>query len=122
MNDLSKCKLFVQNEDIKLKKVIPEEENTVNEEDAFKEEKDDVFVQEKLATKSKKSLAYKRSFFVRMVSDPKLYNPKIVPTKSCDVASLEDLAGKGSSTSSQHNIDIEGVKIYDEIQPPSPTM
>lgn len=26
---------------------------------------------------NKKDLAYKRSFFVRMVSDPKLYNPKI---------------------------------------------
>lgn len=27
--------------------------------------------------KRKENLAYKRSFFVRMVSDPKLYNPKI---------------------------------------------
>ena len=28
--------------------------------------------------KSSETLEYKRSFFVRMVSDPKLYNPKIV--------------------------------------------
>ena len=94
----------------------------VNDDDAFKEEKEDVF-KEKLEAKSKKSLAYKRSFFVRMVSDPKLYNPKIVPTKSCEVASLEDQNMKGSSSiGGQHNIDIEGVKIYDDIQPPSPTM
>lgn len=30
----------------------------------------------------KARLAYKRSFFVRMVSDPKIYNPKIVKIKS----------------------------------------
>jgi hypothetical protein len=58
-----------------------------------------------------------------MVSDPKLYNPKIVPTKSVDVSavSLDEQATKGS-TSSNHHINIEGVKIYDDIQPPSPTM
>ena len=28
--------------------------------------------------KSSETLEHKRSFFVRMVSDPKLYNPKIV--------------------------------------------
>ena len=28
--------------------------------------------------KSSETLQHKRSFFVRMVSDPKLYNPKIV--------------------------------------------
>ena len=31
-----------------------------------------------LLDKKRHSLRYKRSFFVRMVSDPKLYNPKIV--------------------------------------------
>lgn len=36
---------------------------------------DEVYV---LDRKKKMSLRYKRSFFVRMVSDPKLYNPKIV--------------------------------------------
>ena len=115
--------LTFKKEDTMLTKVTREDVSPVNEEDAFKEEKDDVFVQEKLEAKSKKSLAYKRSFFVRMVSDPKLYNPKIVPTKSCDVASLEDQHTKGSSAGvGQHNINIEGVKIYDDIQPPSPTM
>merc|ERR1719471_694588 len=34
--------------------------------------------------KKKQTLAYKRSFFVRMVSDPKIYNPKIVKIKSAD--------------------------------------
>ncbi|XP_037075269.1 tyrosine decarboxylase-like isoform X2 [Pollicipes pollicipes] len=33
-----------------------------------------------LAKKSRDALKHKRSFFVRMVSDPKLYNPKIVKT------------------------------------------
>jgi len=33
-----------------------------------------------LAKKGRDALKYKRSFFVRMVSDPKLYNPKIVKT------------------------------------------
>ncbi|OQR76186.1 aromatic-L-amino-acid decarboxylase-like [Tropilaelaps mercedesae] len=37
-------------------------------------EADEVF----LLDKKRHSLRYKRSFFVRMVSDPKLYNPKIV--------------------------------------------
>ena len=30
--------------------------------------------------KKKETLAYKRSFFVRMVSDPKIYNPSIAKT------------------------------------------
>ena len=30
-----------------------------------------------LDRKRREALAYKRSFFVRMVSDPKIYNPKI---------------------------------------------
>uniref|UniRef100_T1I5A1 Uncharacterized protein n=1 Tax=Rhodnius prolixus TaxID=13249 RepID=T1I5A1_RHOPR len=38
-------------------------------------EKEQVF--ELLERKRKETLAYKRSFFVRMVSDPKIYNPKI---------------------------------------------
>lgn len=37
-------------------------------------EPDEVFILDK----KRHSLRYKRSFFVRMVSDPKLYNPKIV--------------------------------------------
>lgn len=35
---------------------------------------DEVF---ELAERKKDDLAYRRSFFVRMVSDPKIYNPKI---------------------------------------------
>ena len=31
-----------------------------------------------MEAKNRKTLQYKRSFFVRMVSDPKIYNPKIV--------------------------------------------
>jgi hypothetical protein len=33
-----------------------------------------------LERKRREDLAYKRSFFVRMVSDPKIYNPKIAKT------------------------------------------
>jgi archaellum component FlaD/FlaE len=55
-----------------------EEDNDAREkeENVEKEEKEDVVkVMEK---KAAESLQHKRSFFVRMVSDPKLYNPKIV--------------------------------------------
>lgn len=47
---------------------------------AFPTEEEDESVDEVvvLDRKKKMSLRYKRSFFVRMVSDPKLYNPKIV--------------------------------------------
>ena len=82
-----------------------------------------MFIQEKLADKTKKSLAYKRSFFVRMVSDPKLYNPKIVPTKSVDMINppAEEKTPLGSSSGIEQ-INLESVKIYDNVQPPSPTM
>ena len=50
----------------------------------FQEPTDEI--SEMLDRKKKEGLAYKRSFFVRMVSDPKIYNPKIVkyrpPTKN----------------------------------------
>lgn len=56
-----------------------EEEGEEEEEEKIKEHVeesvDEVFLLER---KRKHSLKYKRSFFVRMVSDPKLYNPKIV--------------------------------------------
>lgn len=58
------------------KPVEAKEEQQVREED---ESVDEVFV---LDRKKKMSLRYKRSFFVRMVSDPKLYNPKIVTRDS----------------------------------------
>lgn len=41
----------------------------------LQEVSDEVF--DLVERKRKENLAYKRSFFVRMVSDPKLYNPKI---------------------------------------------
>lgn len=41
----------------------------------FQELQDEVF--ELLKRKKKETLAQKRSFFVRMVSDPKIYNPSI---------------------------------------------
>jgi len=57
--------------DNKARKQVEEEQKENVEDEAV----DEVFV---LDRKRKMSLRYKRSFFVRMVSDPKLYNPKIV--------------------------------------------
>ena len=45
-----------------------------DEVDLEKERQDMV---QKMEAKNRKTLQYKRSFFVRMVSDPKIYNPKI---------------------------------------------
>lgn len=59
-------------------KVIVEfAEDLLEKEDHYKEAEvqDDVF--EILDRKRKETLAHKRSFFVRMVSDPKIYNPSI---------------------------------------------
>ena len=55
----------------------------VNEEERHKEKAADL-VHKMAEEKKKQTLAYKRSFFVRMVSDPKIYNPKIVKIKSAD--------------------------------------
>ncbi len=52
-----------------------------DEEELEKERQDMV---QKMEAKNKKTLQYKRSFFVRMVSDPKIYNPKIVKIRSFD--------------------------------------
>ncbi|KAK6618265.1 Tyrosine decarboxylase [Polyplax serrata] len=57
--------------------VITEISEEVLENYAFEKEPADE-VTEMLDRKKKETLAYKRSFFVRMVSDPKIYNPKIV--------------------------------------------
>ncbi|XP_054159874.1 tyrosine decarboxylase-like [Oppia nitens] len=57
--------------DTKVRKAVEEEQKENAEDEAV----DEVFM---LDRKRKMSLRYKRSFFVRMVSDPKLYNPKIV--------------------------------------------
>lgn len=53
----------------------PAAANPTEEQVEEEESVDEVVV---LDRKKKMSLRYKRSFFVRMVSDPKLYNPKIV--------------------------------------------
>ena len=66
------------------------EEQQVREED---ESVDEVFV---LDRKKKMSLRYKRSFFVRMVSDPKLYNPKIVTRDSATRSTSDKDAGNMS--------------------------
>lgn len=46
------------------------------EEESEEKEREDVL--KAMEKKSSEALKHKRSFFVRMVSDPKLYNPKIV--------------------------------------------
>ncbi|KAL0268429.1 UNVERIFIED_CONTAM: hypothetical protein PYX00_010382 [Menopon gallinae] len=57
-------------------KVIVEYSEELLESQALEKEPADE-VTEMLDRKRKETLAYKRSFFVRMVSDPKIYNPKI---------------------------------------------
>ena len=97
---------------------MPDVEATTIEEE---KEKEDVFRPEEMAEKSKKRLAYKRSFFVRMVSDPKIYNPKIVTNNSGDpnTKSIEEQAA--AVPANNPNINISDVKIYDNV-PPSPTV
>ncbi|XP_037793821.1 LOW QUALITY PROTEIN: aromatic-L-amino-acid decarboxylase-like [Penaeus monodon] len=66
-------------EELENKEKQVEETKENKEEEAQKEAEEgteEVF--QMLDRKNKKSLRYKRSFFVRMVSDPKIYNPKIV--------------------------------------------
>ena len=50
------------------------------EEEIEEKEKEDVV--KNMEKKHSEALKHKRSFFVRMVSDPKLYNPKIVKVKN----------------------------------------
>ncbi len=66
------------------------EEEELNEH--VHEENEDALIAAALRQKQTHSLAQKRSFFVRMVSDPKCYNPKIVRTLSAGRRRLsEDL-------------------------------
>lgn len=67
-------------------------------EDDF-ESADEVFM---LDRKRQMSLRYRRSFFVRMVSDPKIYNPKIVKALNSSSSSLDD---KRNSTSESLSAD-----------------
>lgn len=78
---LAKAKRVSETENIPMAAGV-EEQN--REED---ESVDEVFV---LDRKKKMSLRYKRSFFVRMVSDPKLYNPKIVKASTTRSTSEKD--------------------------------
>ena len=74
-----------------------------------------------MTEKSKKSLAYKRSFFVRMVSDPRIYNPKIVTSESVDMADPPLEVPTPKVSLENRNINLDDVRIYDTI-PPSPTV
>ncbi|XP_022920898.1 aromatic-L-amino-acid decarboxylase [Onthophagus taurus] len=65
-------------------KVIVEFAEELLERQEIEKEQDEVL--DMLDRKRKETLAYKRSFFVRMVSDPKIYNPSIVKTLSADMA------------------------------------
>lgn len=55
---------------------------------------------QRMEAKNRKTLQYKRSFFVRMVSDPKIYNPKIVKIKEVD----------------------KSLSCFEDVTPSSPTM
>lgn len=61
------------------------------------EAEDEVFM---LDRKRQMSLRYRRSFFVRMVSDPKLYNPKIVKALTTSSSSMDDKFNVGESNGS----------------------
>ncbi|XP_037566161.1 aromatic-L-amino-acid decarboxylase-like isoform X1 [Dermacentor silvarum] len=61
------------------------------------ESADEVFVLER----KQHSLRYRRSFFVRMVSDPKLYNPKIVRALSGSTSSEPQQRGQPSESSGE---------------------
>lgn len=64
------------------------------------ESADEVFM---LDRKRQMSLRYKRSFFVRMVSDPKIYNPKIIKALNTSSSSLEDKRHNSNSNESSRN-------------------
>lgn len=61
-----------------------DEEGKDGKDDRLEDKDDNEFVDKVIVLdrRKKTSLRYKRSFFVRMVSDPKLYNPKIVKALS----------------------------------------
>ena len=88
-------KMRKEEEEYSARKTVDDKdgETQVREED---ESVDEVFV---LDRKKKMSLRYKRSFFVRMVSDPKLYNPKIVTrdntTRSTSDKDIDNISDDG---------------------------
>lgn len=60
------------------KEVAEQTQKLVDEEMKIEDQEKDDDIKTMLEKKSAKDLQQKRSFFVRMVSDPKLYNPHIV--------------------------------------------
>ncbi|KAJ8981620.1 hypothetical protein NQ317_000848 [Molorchus minor] len=66
----------------------------------FQEQRDEVF--DLLERKKKETLAHKRSFFVRMVSDPKIYNPSIAKSLTSTRRHLTQ-----PSESPDHNITVQ---------------
>jgi len=63
------------------KEVAEQTQKLVDEEKKIEDQEKDDDIKTMLEKKSAKDLQQKRSFFVRMVSDPKLYNPHIVKGK-----------------------------------------
>lgn len=57
-------------------------------------------------------LEYKRSFFVRMVSDPKIYNPKIV-AKSVTMSEAEPIA---ESLTAENHKESQWAQKYDDYR------
>ena len=85
----------------------------------IQEQSDEVF---ELQERKKKDLAYKRSFFVRMVSDPKIYNPKIAGAspgsrRHTHVSSLED-----DYERHKRSVDIEEEEEEEEEELSTPTL
>lgn len=79
-------------------------ENRELKETEENEAADEVFM---LDRKRQMSLRYKRSFFVRMVSDPKLYNPKIVKALNTSTSSLDDKTQQQTQQSQRHASEYE---------------
>ena len=74
-----------------------------------------------MTEKSKKSLAYKRSFFVRMVSDPRIYNPKIVTSDSIDMPDTPLEVPTPKVSLENRDVNLDDVRTHDTLKP-SPTM
>ncbi|XP_063232615.1 tyrosine decarboxylase-like [Bacillus rossius redtenbacheri] len=62
-------------------------------------------VSEMVARRHREALAHKRSFFVRMVSDPKIYNPKIA--KALPASRHRRLAEPGSEGAADNGVTIQ---------------
>jgi len=76
-----------------------QETKVFDEEDLEKERQDMV---QRLEAKNRKTLQFKRSFFVRMVSDPKIYNPKIVKLKQ-DMSLVDETPSSPTISQLEYN-------------------